>query len=135
MRKYFIIFIVVVLCIIIIGCNGKKVREVSYEGENLHWESIMKFDEDDKFMVNIKYIGEEELPLEVTFNIEYLSGNTSGGVLEYGELSEKLGGFTLEDDYDKNLYGDISKYKNKDKLNVIMKWNNQEEIIELSKRE
>ncbi|ELC8442484.1 hypothetical protein QYB59_001508 [Clostridium perfringens] len=133
MRKYLIVFIVMIMCIFMIGCNGKNVTQVSYEGKSLNWESTMKFDEDDKFMVNIKYIGEEELPLDVTFSIEYLSGNTSGGVMEYGESSRKLGGFTLEEGYDKDVHGYISKYKNKDKLNVIMKWNNQEEIIELNK--
>lgn len=41
---------------------------MAYQGESLNWESTMKFEEDDKFMVNIKYIGEEELTLEVIFN-------------------------------------------------------------------
>lgn len=116
-----------------IGCSNDKVTKMVYQGESLDWESTMNFGEDDKFMVNIKYIGEEELPLYVTFNIEYLSGNTSGGVMEYGELTEKIGGFTLEEDYDKEVHGDISKYKNRDKLNIVMKWNDKEETIELKK--
>ncbi|XZI53867.1 hypothetical protein ACSW9K_10615 [Clostridium perfringens] len=129
MKKYFLVFTVILICIIMIGCSNDKVTKMVYQGESLNWE----FGEDDKFMVNIKYIGEEELPLYVTFNIEYLSGNTSGGVKEYGELTEKIGGFTLEDNYDKEVHGDISKYKNRDKLNIVMKWNDKEETIELKK--
>lgn len=116
-----------------IGCSDDKVTKMVYQGESLNWESTMNFGEDDKFMVNIKYIGEEELHLYVTFNIEYLSGNTSGGVIEYGELTEKIGGFTLEEDYDKEVHGDILKYKNRDKLDIVMKWNDKEETIELKK--
>ena len=116
-----------------IVCSNDKVTKMVYQGESLNWESTMKFEEDHKFMVNIKYIGEEELPLYVTFNIEYLGGNTSGGVIEYGELTEKIGGFTLEEDYDKEVHGDILKYKNRDKLDIVMKWNDKEETIELKK--
>ncbi|EHK2388075.1 hypothetical protein QTJ04_07980 [Clostridium perfringens] len=133
MKKYFLVFTVILICIIMIGCSNDKVTKMVYQGESLNWESTMNFGEDDKFMVNIKYIGEEELPLYVTFNIEYLSGNTSGGVKEYGELTEKIGGFTLEENYDKEVHGDISKYKNRDKLNIVMKWNDKEETIELKK--
>lgn len=129
MKKYFLVFTVILICIIMIGCSNDKVTKMVYQGKSLNWE----FGEDDKFMVNIKYIGEEELPLYVTFNIEYLSGNTSGGVKEYGELTEKIGGFTLEENYDKEVHGDISKYKNRDKLNIVMKWNDKEETIELKK--
>lgn len=132
-RKYFIAIVVFMLCILMIWCNSKNIRQVSYKGETLHWKSIIKFDEDDKFMVNIKYIGDEELPLDVTFDIEYLSGNTSGGVLNYGELSEKIGGFTLEEDYDKAIYGEVSQHRNKDKLKIIMKWNDKKEVIELNR--
>lgn len=132
-RKYFIAIVVFMLCIFMIWCNSKNIRQVSYKGETLHWKSIIKFDEDDKFMVNIKYIGDEELPLDVTFDIEYLSGNTSGGVLNYGELSEKIGGFTLEEDYDKAIYGEVSQHRNKDKLKIIMKWNDKKEVIELNR--
>ncbi|WP_274292851.1 hypothetical protein [Clostridium perfringens] len=133
MKKYSLVFTVILMCIIMIGCSNDKVTKMVYQGESLNWESTMNFGEDHKFMVNIKYIGEEELPLYVTFNIEYLSGNTSGGVMEYGELTEKIGGFTLEEDYDKEVHGDISKYKNRDKLNIVMKWNDKEETIELKK--
>ena len=133
MKKYFLVFTVILICIIMIGCSNDKVTKMVYQGESLNWESTMNFGEDDKFMVNIKYIGEEELPLYVTFNIEYLSGNTSGGVKEYGELTEKIGGFTLEENCDKEVHGDISKYKNRDKLNIVMKWNDKEETIELKK--
>lgn len=132
-RKYFIAIVVFMLCILMIWCNSKNTRQVSYKGETLHWKSIIKFDEDDKFMVNIKYIGDEELPLDVTFDIEYLSGNTSGGVLNYGELSEKIGSFTLEEDYDKAIYGEVSQHRNKDKLKIIMKWNDKKEVIELNR--
>ncbi|MDK0570880.1 hypothetical protein P6O23_07890 [Clostridium perfringens] len=133
MKKYSLVFTVILICIIMIGFSNDKVTKMVYQGESLNWESTMNFGEDDKFMVNIKYIGEGELPLYVTFNIEYLSGNTSGGVMEYGELTEKIGGFTLEEDYDKEVHGDILKYKNRDKLNIVMKWNDKEETIELKK--
>lgn len=133
MKKYSLVFTVILICIIMIGCSDDKVTKMVYQGESLNWESTMNFGEDDKFMVNIKYIGEEELHLYVTFNIEYLSGNTSGGVIEYGELTEKIGGFTLEEDYDKEVHGDILKYKNRDKLDIVMKWNDKEETIELKK--
>lgn len=132
-RKYFLAIIVFTVCILMIWCNSKNTSQVSYQGETLNWESIMKFDEDDKFVVNIKYIGDEELPLDVNFNIEYLSGNTSGGALNYGELSGKIGGFTLEEDYDKAVYGEVSQHKNKEKLKIIMIWNNKKEVIELNK--
>ncbi|MCX0416336.1 hypothetical protein ACSW86_04925 [Clostridium perfringens] len=133
MKKYSLVFTVILICIIMIGFSNDKVTKMVYQGESLNWESTMNFGEDDKFMVNIKYIGEGELPLYVTFNIEYLSGNTSGGVMEYGELTEKIGGFTLEEDYDKEVHGDILKYKNRDKLDIVMKWNDKEETIELKK--
>lgn len=62
--------------------------------------------------------------------------NGSGGCVEYGELaSEVFGGFTFENDYDKKIHGDVSKYRNKESLEVIIKWNDKEETIVLNKVE
>ncbi|XZL28858.1 hypothetical protein ACSXAG_03825 [Clostridium perfringens] len=58
MKKYSLVFTVILICIIMIGCSNDKVTKMVYQGESLNWESTMKFGEDDKFMVNIKYIGE-----------------------------------------------------------------------------
>ena len=114
---------------------NETVTKVAYQGESLHWKSTMTFDENNKYILNVKYIGQEEqLPLEVTLNAEFLSDNSMGGTFEYSKLIDgKLGGFTFENDYDKDIYGSVSKYKNKDKINVVIKWNNTEETIELNK--
>ena len=39
------------------------------------------------------------------------------------------------DDYDKKIHGDVSKYGNKDSLEVFIKWNDKEETIVLNKVE
>ena len=116
-------------------CMNETVTKVAYQGESLHWKSTMTFDENNKYILNIKYMGQEEqLPLEATLNAEFLSGNSMGGTFEYSKLTaEKFGVFTFENDYDKEIYGSVSKYKNKDKLNLLIKWNNTEETIELNK--
>ena len=116
-------------------CTSETITKVTYQGGSLNWESTMIFDESDKYTLNVKYIGQEEqLPLEATLNAEFLSGNSTGGHFEYSELTtDKFGGFTFEKDYDKEIFGSVSKSKNKDKLNVVIKWNNTEETIELSK--
>ena len=116
-------------------CTSESITKVTYQGGSLNWESTMIFDESDKYTLNVKYIGQEEqLPLEATLNAEFLSGNSTGGHFEYSELTtDKFGGFTFENDYDKEIFGSVSKSKNKDKLNVVIKWNNTEETIELSK--
>lgn len=116
-------------------CMSEAVTKVTYQGESLHWQSTMTFDENNKYTLNVKYIGEKEkLPLDANVNAEFLSENSMGGTFEYSELTdEKFGGFTYENDYDKNVYGSVSRYKNKDKLNVVIKWNDIEETIELNK--
>ena len=48
--------------------------------------------------------------------------------MEYGEVSNKVGGFSLEKDYDYKL----SKYEDKDKLTMVMEWNKQEDTVELN---
>ena len=119
-----------------IRCTDKTVTKVTYQGKSSHWESTMIFDENSKYVLNVKYIGgQEQLPLEATLDAEFLSGKGfAGGTFGYSELTtEKFGGFTFENNYDKKMYGSVSKSKNKDKLNVIIKWNNIEEVIELSK--
>jgi hypothetical protein len=56
--------------------------------------------------------------------------------MEYGELANDVfGGFTFENDYDKKIHGDVSKYGNKDSLEVFIKWNDKEETIVLNKVE
>ena len=116
-------------------CTSKNITKVTYQGGSSNWESTMIFDENNKYILNVKYIGQEEhLPLEATLNAEFLSGNSTGGYFEYSELTtEKFGGFTFEEDYDKEIFGSVSKSKNKDKLNIVIKCNNTEETIELSK--
>ena len=113
---------------------SETVTKLTYQCESAHWQSTITFDENNKYIFNIKYIGQEDqLPLKATLNAEFLSENGMGGAFEYSELTdEKFGGFTFENDYDKDIYGSISKYKNKDKLNVVIKWNNTEETIELN---
>ena len=48
--------------------------------------------------------------------------------MEYGEVSNKVGGFSLEKDYDYKL----SKCEDKDKLTMVMEWNKQEDTVELN---
>ena len=48
--------------------------------------------------------------------------------MEYGEVSNKVGGFSLE----KDNYYKLSKYEDKDKLTIVMEWNKQEETVELN---
>ena len=48
--------------------------------------------------------------------------------MEYGEVLNKVGGFSLGKDYDYKLL----KYEDKEKLTIIMEWNKQEEIVELN---
>ena len=116
-------------------CTSETVTRVTYHGESLNWESTMIFDENDKYILNVKYIGQEEqLPLKGTLKAEFLSGNSTEGYFEYSELTtEKFGGFTFENDYDKEILGSVSKSKNKDKLNVVIKCNDTEETIKLNK--
>ena len=116
-------------------CANETVTRVMYHGEGLNWESTMIFDENDKYILNVKYIGQEEqLPLKGTLKAEFLSGNSTEGYFEYSELTtEKFGGFTFEKDYDKEKFGSISKSKNKDKLNVVINCNDTEETIKLNK--
>lgn len=135
MKKWLLTFTILLNCIVMTMCTSETITKVTYQGGSLNWESTMIFDENDKYILNIKYIGQEEqLPLKATLNAEFLSGNSTGGYFEYSELTaEKFGGFTFEDDYDKEIFGSVSKSKNKDKLNVVIKWNNTEETIELSK--
>lgn len=135
MKKLLLTFTILLNCIIMTMCTSETITKVTYQGGSLNWESTMIFDESDKYTLNVKYIGQEEqLPLEATLNAEFLSGNSTGGHFEYSELTtDKFGGFTFENDYDKEIFGSVSKSKNKDKLNVVIKWNNTEETIELSK--
>ena len=135
MKKWLLAFIILLCCIVMTMCMSETVTKVTYQGESLHWESTMTFDENNKYILNVKYIGQEEqLPLKATLNAEFLSGNNMGGPFEYSELTnEQFGSFTFENDYDKEIYGSVSKSKNKDKLNVVIKWNNTEETIELNK--
>lgn len=135
MKKWLLTFTILLNCIVMTMCTSETITKVTYQGGSLNWESTMIFDESDKYTLNVKYIGQEEqLPLEATLNAEFLSGNSTGGHFEYSELTtDKFGGFTFENDYDKEIFGSVSKSKNKDKLNVVIKWNNTEETIELSK--
>lgn len=134
MKKWLLTFTILLNCIFMTMCTSETITKATYQGGSLNWESTMIFDENDKYILNVKYVGQEEqLPLEATLNAEYLSGNSMGGYFEYSELTEKVGGFTIEQDYDKDIFGSVSKSKNKDKLNVVIKWNNTEETIELSK--
>ncbi len=136
MKRYLSIFMLAVMIFIITGCTREDITKATYHGQSFHWESTMIFDEEGKQSLNIKYLGQEQLPIEVSFNAEFLSGNGSGGYVEYGELAnEVFGGFTFEDDYDKKIHGDVSKYRNKDSLKVIIKWNDKEETIVLNKVE
>ncbi|MGY5239288.1 hypothetical protein [Clostridium tertium] len=48
--------------------------------------------------------------------------------MEYVEVLNKVGGFSLEKDYDYKL----SKYEDKDKLTMVMEWNKQEDTVELN---
>lgn len=128
MKKSIFIIIVLIFTILTIGCERKSVDELSFQGASQSWEATINYDKDSKHKVNIKYIGLEELPMEVEFTIEHLSGDTSSWSMEYGELWSKIGGFTLENDYDYKL----SKYKDKDKLTIVVKWNKYEETIELN---
>lgn len=135
MKKWLLTFTILLNCMVMTMCTSETITKVTYQGGSLNWESTMIFDESDKYTLNIKYIGQEEqLPLEATLNAEFLSGNSTGGHFEYSELTtDKFGGFTFENDYNKDIFGSVSKSKNKDKLNVFIKWNNTEETIELSK--
>lgn len=134
MKRYLSVFVLAIIVFIITGCTGDDITKVTYHGKSFNWESTMIFDEEDKQSLNIKYLGQEQLPIDVSFSAEFLSGNGSGGCVEYGELAnEVFGGFTFEDDYDKKIHGDVSKYRNKDSLKVIIKWNDKEETIVLNK--
>ena len=48
--------------------------------------------------------------------------------MEYGEVLNKVGGFSLE----KDNYYKLSKYEDKDKLTMVMEWNKQEDTVELN---
>lgn len=136
MKRYLAMFVLAIMVFIITGCTGNDITKLTYRGESFNWESTMIFDEEDKQSLNIKYLGHEQLPIDVSFNADFLSENGMGGCVEYGELAnEVFGGFTFENDYDKKIHGDVSKYRNKDSLKVIIKWNDKEEIIMLNKVE
>ncbi|MCR1949848.1 hypothetical protein NSA50_02090 [Clostridium sp. DSM 100503] len=128
MKKLIFIIIAIIFGAITIGCESKSIGELSFQGSSQSWEATINYDNNNKCKVNIKYTGIEKPPMDVEFTIEDLSGNTSGGYMEYGEVLNKVGGFSLEKEHDYKL----SKYENKDKLAIVMKWNNNEETIELN---
>ncbi|WP_195266242.1 hypothetical protein [Clostridium sp. 1001275B_160808_H3] len=128
MKKYIFITISLFITILTIGCKSNSVDQLSFQGSSQSWEATINYDNNNKCKVNIKYTGIEKPPMDVEFTIEDLSGNSSGGYMEYGEVLNKVGGFSLEKEHDYKL----SKYKNKDKLVIIMKWNNNEETIKLN---
>ncbi|EEH97782.1 hypothetical protein CSBG_01408 [Clostridium sp. 7_2_43FAA] len=128
MKNFTITFMVLIFSIFTMGCERKSVDQLLFQGSSQNWEATINYDRNNKYKVNIKYIGLERLPMDVKFTIEDLSGNSSGGYMEYGEVLNKVCGFSLEKEYDYKLL----KYEDKDKLTIVMEWNKQEEIVELN---
>lgn len=140
MKKYIkvvlaiIVAIVITTVIILVNNNSGNGDDILvYYGESADWEATMIFNPNDKYVMTIKHKGNEKLPIKCKITMNYLSGGRNTGEIEYSDLSDKVGGFKFEKEYDKEIYGDTLKYNWKESLALTLKWENKQQDIVLKR--
>ncbi|MBU3146665.1 hypothetical protein [Clostridium sp. CF012] len=134
MKKIIGIIICTILVFTTVACNSNNKNKLVYVGKGNEWEASVEFNTGGICKTGIKYVGNDKKPMEIKFITEWISGNTSGGVGEYTETHDKVGGLIIQTDNDDKINGNIKKYKNKDSLKVEIEWNNKKEQIDLIKQ-
>lgn len=132
LKKYLGVIICVILVLTAVSCSNKHITNLTYSGEAIEWEAKAEYNPGGNYYYTIKYLGNDKKTFKFNFNIEYLSGNISGGVGEYSDLVNKVGGLTLKFENDL-INGDIKKYGNKNDLYIQIDWDNKTETINLKK--
>lgn len=134
MKKFIGIIICTILVFTAVACNSNNTDKLVYGGKGNEWEASVEFNTGGICKTVIKYLGNDKKPMEIKFITEWVSGNTSGGVGEYTETLDKVGGLIIQTDNDDKINGNIKKYKNKNSLKIEIEWNNKKEQFDLTKQ-
>lgn len=132
MKKYLGTMICVILILTVVACSRKDISNLTYSGQSMEWEATAEYNGGGSCEYIIRYLGNDSKPFKFNFKIEFISGNAGGGVGQYSDLINKIGGLPLkfEDDL---IIGDIKKYRNKNDLYIQIDWNNKTETINLNR--
>ena len=131
MKRFISLTITLLMILILISCTSKNdIKKLNYEGISDNWKVSIEFNTSGDSKIFIRYIGNSTIPKKINFDFEHLSKNISSGDCEY---SKTLDGFNIVFPNDDKLNDNIEKYNDKKTLNITIKWDQQNEKIELQR--
>jgi hypothetical protein len=133
MKRFISLTLTLLMISLLTSCESKNnIKKLNYEGISDNWKISEEFNISGDSKIFMKYIGSSTIPEEIDFELEHLSGNTSGGNCKY---SKTLGGFNIVFSNDDKLNDNIEMHGNKKNLNLSINCNNKNEEIKLQKVE